>query len=387
LTERPKPKPSDERYRVIRNVTLVGAVVNLVLSVVKILLGIVGHSQALVADGIHSLGDLASDFIVLLAAKHANKEADEDHPYGHGRIETLISVGLGFFLIGLAAFIMFDAVSRIIQPERLLHPNAFALGAAVFSIAANEFLFRYTLKAAKKTRSNMLHANAWHHRSDAISSVIALVGIGGAMAGIEFLDSVAAIGVSALIAKVGWDIAWRSLRELVDTALDEEKVNEIRNKILNVDGVKAVHSLRTRSMGGEALVDVHILVKNPKISVSEGHYISENVLYTLINHFEEINDVVVHIDPEDDELHPKSSHLPARQEVLTRLDNYWIKTPLHESVQNITLHYLDGRIHVELELPLSSIAAQTDQAKEIQAAFTQSIETDPDIATIKVKFT
>lgn len=375
---------SRKRYQQIKKVTLVGLVTNVFLAFLKTLLGFIGQSQALIADGVHSMADLISDLIVLVAAKQASRKADEEHPYGHGRFETVAEVALGSFLVAVAAGILIDALTRIYEPERLLSPTWFALVAAIVSILANEALFQYTFRVAKKIKSKLLTANAWHHRSDAISSVIAVVGIAGAMAGFPMLDAIAAIGVSLLIAKVGWDITWRSLRELVDTALDPEKVEEIKNVILSVDGVKAVHSLRTRSVGSNALVDVHILVVNSKMSVSEGHQISERVMRQLISEVEEVTDVTVHIDPEDDEISAPCGHLPLRGEVEAALKEVFKGNKYYKQVEHIELHYLDGKVFVDLILPIS-LAHNEQKVTEITESFAHFEDVNY-IAEIDVKF-
>ena len=351
---------SEYRYQQMKKVTLIGVVTNIFLAVSKILLGFIGQSQALIADGVHSLADLISDLIVLVAAKKASEKADAEHPYGHGRFETVAEVALGSFLMAVAAGILIDALSRVYEPERLLSPTWFALVAAAFSIFANEGLYQYTIRVAKKIKSKLLTANAWHHRSDAISSIIALVGIGGSMMGFGMLDAIAAIGVSLLIAKVGWDITSRSLKELVDTALEPDKVEEIRRAIMTVDGVKAVHSLRTRHQGSNALVDVHILVVNSRMSVSEGHQISERVMRRLISDVEEVTDVTVHIDPEDDELNAPCGDLPLRNVVEAALDELYKDNQYYQQHKSIKLDYLDGKVFVELVFPVSLINDSQD---------------------------
>ena len=373
------------RYKQIKKVTIIGAIVNVILAFGKITLGYIGQSQVLVADGVHSLADLVSDLIVIVAAKHGSRKADADHPYGHGRIETVVEVLLGVFLIVVAIGIMLDAYFRLSGPEIVAIPTWIALVAAFFSIAANEGLYHYTIHVSKKIRSQLLKANAWHHRTDAISSVIAVIGIAGAMAGFTMLDSIAAIGVSLLIAKVGWDISWRSLRELIDTAIDPEKVDEIRNIILDVDGVKAVHSLRTRSMGAYALVDVHILVLNSRISVSEGHQISERVMKRLLNEIDEVSDVTVHIDPEDDELKAPCTHLPLRTEVLAMLEEAFGQNEYFKQAENITLHYLDGKIDKNILLPLSLIV-DDQSSKQIVESFSHGFEEKANIAELNIRF-
>ena len=375
---------SNDRYQQTKKVTLVGAAINLFLSFIKILFGYVSQSQSLIADGIHSLSDLISDGMVLIAAKHSHREADEEHPYGHGRFETVVTVALGLLLIVVAGGIAVDAVRRIMEPSFLMHPGLLALVVAAISIAANEFLFRYTIHVADKFKSNMLRANAWHHRGDAISSVIVLLGVGGTMLGIEYLDAIAAIGVAGMIIKIGWDLCVQSVRELVDTALEPETVNSINETIMNVDGVRELHSLRTRRMGGEALVDVHVLV-NPKLSVSEGHQIGEKVRAEVVKHVDDVTDVMVHIDPEDDEIMARNDHLPLRQNLNDQLKSCWSEIPEAQLIDNITLHYLDGKIHVELTLPLDKMESQ-QHAQQVAKRLREASMEDQNIADTKVLF-
>jgi len=340
-----------ERYQATRRITLIGLVVNLLLGVGKIIVGIIAHSQSLVADGIHSLSDLATDVMVIFAAKHAHREADEEHPYGHGRIETAMTVALGAVLILVAAGIAWDAVGRLFDPDKLLVPGKLALLAALVSVLAKEGLYHYTMMVARRLRSGMLRANAWHHRSDAVSSIVVMIGVAGTMAGLPYLDAIAAVIVGFMVAKIGWELAWRSLQELIDTALDERELQRIRDAIRDVRGVRALHMLRSRMSGGDALLDVHIQV-DPTLSVSEGHQIGEKVRQTLINDIDAVADVTVHIDPEDDQTQPSCDHLPLRHELVEQLRALWADDPVAERIRDITLHYLDGKVHVDLVLPL-----------------------------------
>ena len=334
----------------MRKVTLIGSVVNLLLAIGKMLAGLLAHSAALFADGVHSLSDLITDFFVLFAAKHGSREADDTHPYGHGRFETLATVLIGVALIGVAFGIAWDSVSRLFHPEELLAPGLWALLIAALSIAVKEWLYHYTVHVARRVKSEMLKANAWHHRSDSISSIIVVIGVAGTMAGLEYLDAVAAVVVGVMVAKIGWDLARRSIYELVDTALDPERVEVIRQEILRVGGVRELHMLRTRHMGGEALVDVHVIV-DPTLSVSEGHYIGEKVRQRLIEVVDEVADVTIHIDPEDDEQHRPSLGLPSRSRVRSQLEELWRDIPLASRIERLTLHYLDGRLDLEIGLP------------------------------------
>lgn len=372
------------RYQATKKVTIVGALTNLFLAIIKIVVGYLGQSQSLVADGVHSLSDLLTDAMVLIAAKHTAQDADAQHPYGHGRIETVVTVGLGTFLIIVASGIAYDAMHRVIEPDLLLQPSVITLAIAAISIAANEGLYHYTIHVAKKFRSNMLRANAWHHRTDAISSVIVMIGIGGTMLGMEYLDAIAAVGVALLIGKIGWDLCVQSIRELVDTALDPERVSHIEETIKAIPGVDELHMLRTRQMGGDALVDVHIQV-DPRLSVSEGHFISETVRASLIKQVDEVTDVMVHIDPEDDETIRNSEHLPSRDIVLKNLQKHWKNIKESELIERITLHYLDGQIHVELLLPLEKLE-HPQKAQDIAMAFSSVTKDDDIVADIKVMY-
>jgi cation diffusion facilitator family transporter len=341
------PESLDTRYREVRKVTVVGGVVDLLLGIVKIVIGTTANSQALLADGVHSLSDLATDFLVLFAAKHSHREADEEHPYGHGRIETVATVILGVALALVAIGICYDALHRMRDPELLGHPGMLALLVALVSVASKEIIYQYTVRAARRLRSNMLHANAWHSRSDAISSIIVVIGVAGTMYGFSYLDAIAAVAVGLMIAKIGWDLLWKSLQELIDTSLEEDKVEAIRKSILDVTGVRALHMLRTRRSGSDALVDVHILV-DPGLSVSEGHMIGEHVRSRLIGEMDDVSDVTVHIDPEDDEVASPCNGLPLRDEVMRRLEKRWSKLGVNTDIEKVVLHYLDGKVHVDI---------------------------------------
>ena len=360
----------EQRKRETNRITLWGVAVNFVLAIIKIIGGILGQSQSLLADGIHSLSDLASDAMVLLAVKHAGEEADENHPYGHARYETLATVALGLLLIAVAAGIAYNAILRLNNPGEILTPVLFTLVIAAISIISNELLYHATNAVAKRIRSPLLEANAWHHRSDAISSIVVFVGIGGTYFGFPLLDTIAAIIVALMIAKIGFDLSYQSLQELVDTALEPEMVEQIKQTILAIDDVRQLHLLRSRRMGHNALIDVHIQV-SPKLSVSEGHHITESVEQSLIDNFEEVNDVTVHIDPEDDETTASCKHLPLRTELLLALNNEWAGHTVLQNIDNITLHYLNGQVHVEACLPIKFLKRLED-TKTLQQDFDQA---------------
>lgn len=340
-----------------------GVIVNLILSIGKLIVGYIGHSQALIADGLHSLSDLISDGMVLMATHHSNTDADEEHPYGHARYETFATITLAVLLTLVGIGIGIDAVYRLTDAQNIAIPASITLWVAGVSIISKEVLFQYTMIIARRVKSSMLEANAWHHRSDAISSIVVFIGIAGAMWGYPILDSIAAIIVAVMISKIGWELGHQSFQELVDTGLDAETLSQISETIRNINGVDQLHMLRSRKMGNNALVDVHILV-SPYLSVSEGHQISEAVEAALIDNFEEINDVTVHIDPEDDEISENScKHLPLRNIVVQGLFNQWVDISETKDVKDITLHYLDGSINVQIVLSLTLITGEFDSQR------------------------
>lgn len=372
------------RRQETNRITLWGVAVNLFLAVIKTAGGIFGQSQALLADGIHSLSDLASDAMVLIAVKHAGADADEDHPYGHGRYETLATVALGILLMGVAGGIAYDAILRLEHPDELAIPASFTLIIAAISILSNEGLYHATRAVAQKIRSPLLEANAWHHRSDAVSSIVVLIGIGATYIGYPLLDAIAAIIVALMIGKIGLDLSRQSVQELVDTALEPEMVEQIKNTILDIDDVRELHLLRSRRMGHNALVDVHIQV-SPKLSVSEGHHISESVEKALMEKFDEVNDVTVHIDPEDDETAASCKDLPLRNELLLALNHEWSKHETLKYIDDVTLHYLDGRICVEAGLPYKYLQ-QLEDAQALQTVFDQATKKVGGIGESRLQF-
>jgi cation diffusion facilitator family transporter len=377
----------EQRKQAMDRVTWWGVLVNIMLAVSKLVVGFIAQSHALIADGFHSLSDLISDAMVLLATKHAHQDADEDHPYGHARYETLATIGVGIFLVAVALGISIDAIQRLAATEDIVAavPATLALWIAAFSIFSNEMLYQYTIRVAHSIRSKLLEANAWHHRTDSISSIVVFIGIGGAILGWPLLDDIAAIIVGLMIAKIGWDLCRQSVQELVDTALEPEVLSSIKQHIKEVNGVVELHMLRSRRMGHNALVDVHILVDS-RLSVSEGHQISEAVEHALINNFDEINDVTVHIDPEDDEHVPNScKELPLRDVILERLQTCWKDIPETSQIASTTLHYLNGKIEAEIDLPLS-ILKNLGDAENIKARIQASSESIECIREVHIRF-
>ena len=376
---------SPERYRASRRVTWTSVALNLLLTVAQVVIGVVGHSQALVADGVHTLSDLITDGMVLFAIRHSAKGADEEHPYGHARIETAVTLALGIMLVAVAVGIAWRAGDRMLfDPSIFTIPSIITLWIALLTLAIKEGLYIYTIRTAARIGSELLRANAWHHRSDAISSLIVVAGIGGAQFGFGYLDAIAAIAVAAFIAKIGAQLGWQALRELIDTGLDPDDREEIRSVIHSVSGVKALHLLRTRRMGGQAYVDVHLLV-DPKLSVSEGHQIGEVVRQRLIGQIAPVTDVMVHIDTEEDEAGDMDSGLPLRAEIENRLQRYFADIPQARAIEETLLHYGKGQVDVELRLPLSAVAS-TDEARALGHRFARAARADKDIGKIDVYF-
>jgi len=343
-----------DRSKVSQKVTLVGAIVDFLLAIIKVIAGVIGNSGALIADGIHSFSDLLSDGVVLYAAKHSSEEADEEHPYGHERFETVATLGLAIILAIIGTGIIFDAYDRLSNPSVLSH-NTLLLSVAALSIFSKEALYWYTLKVAKTYKSEMLKANAWHHRSDALSSIVVLVGILGSLNGYLYLDSIAAMIVGFMVIYIAWELGTGATKELVDTSIDAHQVQKLRDSIGRISGVNNVHSLRTRKIGHLIAADVHVQV-DPFLSVSEGHIISVSVERVAKECLENLHDVTVHIDPEDDETAAPCEHLPERAQALGILTKALYTNQCDGEIDRIQLHYLDGKIHVDFFLPLSCLA-------------------------------
>ena len=352
------------RFAAARKSTWVSIFVNLGLTVMQVLAGFFGKSQSLMADGMHSLADLVADVLVLFANRHGNKHADAKHPYGHARIETAASLILGASLAALGIGLLIAAGMRLQHPEHVQTVHPFTLWVGIIALAAKEGMFRYMLAVAQRVRSQMLVANAWHARSDAASSLVVIIGIVGNLLGYTFLDLVAAAVVGVMIAYMGFQFALDALKELIDTALDEDEVRAIRNTLKAVPGVIGLHELRTRKMADNALVDAHIIVE-PKISVSEGHYIAEAARNAVLKGHH-VMDVMVHIDSEDDAQAKPNAHLPQRHLLLAHLTNR-LGENLPTSTR-IVLHYLEGKVEAELLLDTPiDIAALRNKCASITA--------------------
>lgn len=337
-------KTSKHRYQIAKRITTLGALANAWLGIMKLIGGFFYSSHALVADGLHSISDLMIDCMVLIASKYGSQDADEEHPYGHQRIETAATLFLALMLVLAGAAIAWDALGHF-WTESHPHPSFITLSIAIMSVVLNEILFFTTRKIGHSIHSAILVANAWHHRSDSAASAIVCFGIIGSFFGKNYLDAMAAVIVGCMIIKMGVDYGWNSVKELIDTAINPEQIKTVEHILQNISGVKKIHQLRSRRMGHDIFIDVHVLV-NPQIAVSEGHYIAQNVHYLLKKRIPAIKDVTVHIDPEDDELYCPSMQLPDRLTLEKLFLVSWKKEFVE--ITDYVVHYLDGKLIVDI---------------------------------------
>ena len=297
----PDDDPEDEQHTSAERAaagtrsTWVSVGVNVCLTITQVAVGIQSKSQGLVADGIHSLSDLIADFVVLFARHHAQKDADEDHPYGHHRFETAASFVLGGLLLAVGLGMLWSAFRKLEEPDLVQQVHIVALWVAGGALVAKELLFRYMLSVAKRVKSSMLVANAWHARSDAASSLVVGIGIIGNLAGYPILDPIAALIVGFMVARMGWSFGWDAMHDLMDRSVDEQEVTAIRKTLVDTPGVKSVHDIRTRKMGDMIVVDAHLEV-DAAISVEAGHDIAVEARQRVLQRHRVLN-LMTHVDP------------------------------------------------------------------------------------------
>ncbi|WP_370298746.1 cation diffusion facilitator family transporter, partial [Pontibacterium sp.] len=285
-------------------------------------------------------------------------------PWGHGRFETVGTVVLGCALIAVAGAMAFESAKLLFADSIPLTPEWPALVIAALSILGKEWIFHYTMRVGKAIKSDLIIANAWHSRTDALSSVVVLVGVGGAMMGIWWLDALAALIVSVVVGKIGWEMTWDSIKELVDTALPEERVQAYRKVVMQVEGIVSVHSFKSRKMAGQSQLEMHIQVP-PTLSASEGHYIGDTAVCRLQDAFEDVGHVIFHIDTYNDETEQVCKTLPLRGEIQQAINEALANVaPQLPQPKRMTLHYNDG---VEIELffaaDTTADASLSDQLK------------------------
>jgi len=292
--EDPQHSPAQRAAAASRS-TWVSVGINLCLSFTQIAVGVLAKSQGLIADGIHSLSDLVADFVVLLASHHGKKDADEDHPYGHQRFETAASLVLGVLLLVVGVGMLWAAFLKLEAPDTVPKVHIVALWVVGGALVAKELLFRYMLAVARRIKSSMLVANAWHAHSDAASSLVVGIGIVGNLAGYPILDPIAALIVGFMVARMGWEFGWDALHDLMDRAVDEQEVEAIRRTLIETPGVEGVHEVRTRKMGDMIVVDAHIEV-DASISVEAGHDIAVAARERVMQRHR-VLDLMAHVDP------------------------------------------------------------------------------------------
>lgn len=288
------------RVSTIRFAGWIGLLVNLVLAAAKLVAGVLGHSQAVVADAVHSLSDIVTDVALIFGVRYWSAPADERHPHGHRRFETLITVFIGLMVAAAAVGIGWEAVSSFGKPS---HPPAIiALIASVVSIGTKEALYRWSVKVGRATGSSALVANAWHHRTDALSSIPVAIAVAIAMVDhrLAVVDQIGALVVSVFVLHAAFRIIRPALDELVDAGAPSAHREELERLALDVDGVRAAHALRTRYIGSELAVDVHVEV-DADLSVADGFEIARRVKQDLLQRGPDVADVVVQIEPHEGE--------------------------------------------------------------------------------------
>ena len=285
--------------KTVKTLSVVGIAGNVALFAFKLLAGIIGHSAAMISDAVHSLSDVLATFIALAGVKLAGKKEDSDHPYGHERFECVASLLLGFILAFTGAAIGYKGLQSLVTGAWSTSPvpTALPLAAAVVSILVKEAMFRYTMHHAKRIGSSAFESDAWHHRSDALSSIGSLIGIAGARLGLPFMDALASVIIAVFILKVAFDIVRDSLDRMVDRACDSETEGRIREVILSEDGVTGLDLLQTRQFGSKAYVDVEVSADRNS-SLIEAHEIAERVHHDVEERFPAVKHVTVHVNPD-----------------------------------------------------------------------------------------
>ncbi|WP_372741051.1 cation diffusion facilitator family transporter [Neptunomonas sp.] len=368
---------SPNRNKEAQKVTVIGAILDMLLGFAKIIIGTAANSNALIADGIHSFSDLLTDFMVVIIFHFSHDEPDDEHPWGHARFETIGTVFLGCVLIAVAGAMAFESISEFWTSSTIPTPGWPALVVALLSILSKEWIFRYTLAAGKRLKSDLLIANAWHSRTDAFSSIVVLFGILGAMAGYAWLDILAAVIVAAFVGKIGWDLTWNSIKELVDTALPEERVKELQEVVEEVNGIINVHHFKSRNMGSKSLLEMHIQVA-PYCSASEGHWIGDAAVIKLLQRFDDIGHVIFHIDTYDDAEESYCRVLPLREEIEEAIAEHLHRYAPDIKDYHVTLHYLHDLIEIELKFDPKNIASLGDySASALSEQMNESMQSLP----------
>lgn len=286
----------ENRYDESNKITIISILLNIILTVIKILAGFLGNSTAIIADGLHSASDIITSIGILIGNKISRKPRDEEHQYGHEKAESLVSFVLASVLIIVALKIGYDGVHELFNINAIQRPNILPLIVALISIGVKEYQYQITIRVAKKINSSSLKADAWHHRSDALSSIAAFIGIGGAMVGFRALDPIASITVAIVVVKVAIDILKSSCDELMDSAISKSDINEIESLVNNDDKIYGIKDLKSRKYGSVAYVDMSIFIDKSK-SLEEAHNIADNLEQTIISNLGYIKEINIHTEP------------------------------------------------------------------------------------------
>jgi len=336
-----------ERDSVARKVTIVGAIVNILLAGLKAAVGIITASASLIADAIHSISDLASDMVVYIAILFGSREADDNHQYGHRRYETLASLVVGLMIILAGIGLGYEMINRIQDPSSWEAPGQLALLAAAASILVKEILYHYTQRAGVKHNHSLLQANAYHHRTDALSSLVVFIGLLATEFGLTVGDLAAALVVAFMLTRVGLKIVYEALLEISEAGVDSETYALIESTIRETDGVIDMHLLRTKTIGGEIFAESHAQV-HPYISVTQGHEIAHRIVERVEAVVPALKELTVHIDPEDDE--HDSPELPNCSDLEDKIRKIWSSHHDSGELQAVTLHILHSGVEVVLRI-------------------------------------
>ncbi|VHY69358.1 cation efflux protein [Clostridioides difficile] len=285
----------ETRYEEANKITIQSILWNVVLTIIKVIAGVIGNSSAMIADGLHSASDIISSIGVLIGNYVSSRPGDREHNYGHEKAETLVSFVLSILLIFVSITIGIEAIKSLFNLDALSVPSILPLVVSVISILIKEYQYRITIKVAKKINSPALKADAWHHRSDALSSVAAFIGIGGSILGFKPLDPIASIVVAIFVAKVGISILISSVNELMDVSVDEEEIKELKFIVADTEGVKNLGDIKTRKHGAMAYVDLTICV-DENLTVKQGHDIATKLEKHIIKHMEFVKGITVHVE-------------------------------------------------------------------------------------------
>ncbi|MBF0286850.1 MAG: cation diffusion facilitator family transporter [SAR324 cluster bacterium] len=365
-------------YKVL-GVVWLGVIANLGLALLKGIIGVIANSSAMVADAAHSLSDLLSDGVTLWAIYMTKKPKDHDHPYGHGKFETIgtlfVAILLGFAGVGIA----FHSLQFVESPSP---PGTLALWAAIGSILIKEGMYHITAAVGKRAGSRILVANAWHHRSDAFSSVVALIGIGASQLGYPILDPIAGVLVAGLIIKAGIEMGRESTRELADEMAEDDILETLDTIMKEIDGFEHYHQARARKMGPYTLMDMHLEVPST-ISVSVAHQISERVRQSILTNIPAVNEVLIHIDAEPDTEEIYQTLMRPLAEVENDIREALSTVPEIQGISHILCHYLRQKIMVQIEITVDPDLLVAE-AKQIAARAKQLVEAVKDIGTADI---